>query len=940
MNLRHFSLIAASILALALPIPPTSLAADEPGNFLITSFEDGPGPVKGDGKIVQEEGKASDGKSSYKIEHKGSGYTGLYIDAREGGKDVLAKFKDYVLFKIDVFNPTDDPIQLGVRVDDRNSKDFGSRFNDERGCTAAPGWSTYQLNLTGLTKSNSKNFSAKERLDINSLVLIKVFVGGGKAEKPITLYFDNLRLEPSNLPKVEGLQAFDFGPSKSNVYPGFEGAGEKTVWKDGAEFGWVKPAAFDTAYIPDDLAGDYGSGDAFNVKVPNGKYIVHTCIDPFGIWGSYPRFTTRTVTICGKEVLKQKMTPAEFLDKCYFLHEDDEDLPGQDLWNKFILPRNVPRRFEADVTDGVLSVKIDSDMKYGKFMQYLVVYPDSRKEEGDKWIEALQKKRHDDFNKKMIVQLPPKTDLPAEMQGGGSLVAFVRGPESYVYVNQAPKADEIGKPMAFTAAKGERTGVQLGLYPLREFKGATVTVSDLAGPDGAKIASSAMTVRNVRNFLKRQGRTTVGKLLPFLLQDFKTLDLKPGITRAVWLTLTVPADAAAGDYTGTVTVSAGDKKLDVPIKVTVLPFALDKITDVTMSATGARSPIPDYWPELKDERWKGVEAAMKDMADHGLNAVTGGVGAKLNSIKDGKADIDYSDMDRWFDLAKKYGLTMPGDGYQGCTITGIPADTRKDCMAKNDAAAKAQFGVSYEELLKAAFGDIDRHAREKGWPVRSYNLLDEPRPEFGNIESALEFIKIHVKAAPGVRFSGYYSDGQGRDDYFKFMPVSISHVNDNILKLVKEAGKELWIYDGSRTRASIGRWMWVAARAGVKGYLTNGYMYVDSDPYFDFSDDEAAWCVAWPGRNGIVDSVPWERVSDGINDYRYLLTLSNLVTRAKAAGKAKAETDAAEAYMKETLSKVDIHDTKSAGFDDPSGYDQFRKEMAKHIVAVKKALGE
>ena len=129
----------------------------------------------------------------------------------------------------------------------------------------------------------------------------------------------------------------------------------------------------------------------------------------------------------------------------------------------------------------------------------------------------------------------------------------------------------------------------------------------------------------------------------------------------------------------------------------------------------------------------------------------------------------------------------------------------------------------------------------------------------------------------------------------------------------------------------------MAARAGLKGWLTNGYMYVASDPYFDFSDDEAAWCVVWPSKRGVVDSVPWERVSDGINDYRYLSTLNRLAKKAASVDKARA--DAAEAFIKGQVQSIDIDKRDSANLTGPQ-FDEFRQTAAGHIAALAKAVGE
>jgi hypothetical protein len=165
------------------------------------------------------------------------------------------------------------------------------------------------------------------------------------------------------------------------------------------------------------------------------------------------------------------------------------------------------------------------------------------------------------------------------------------------------------------------------------------------------------------------------------------------------------------------------------------------------------------------------------------------------------------------------------------------------------------------------------------------------------------------------------------------MPVSISHIDRLSLDLVAKGKKQIWDYSGSRVRHDIGRWAFVAARAGMKGFLRNGYMYVCSQPYFDFSDDEASWCVVYPSKNGISDTVGWERTAQGVNDYRYLLTCERLVRQARASGKVGKEVDAAEAFLKAVLSTVMVEDKESAKLS-PRAYDEFRRALARHIALL------
>jgi hypothetical protein len=352
--------------------------------------------------------------------------------------------------------------------------------------------------------------------------------------------------------------------------------------------------------------------------------------------------------------------------------------------------------------------------------------------------------------------------------------------------------------------------------------------------------------------------------------------------------------------------------------------------------TGSTAGAWRHWfPGMNERWWEMAEQVLANQAEHGMNAVTGGPGMRLNGLKDGKAKIDYTDFDRWMGLAVKHGLSMPGDAYQGLDVQGVPNDTSKDALKNNEAAARKRFGVSYEELLRLVYSDVERHIKQKGWPKRVFSFLDEPRPEYRNVEPCAELIKIRTRACPSTLFAGYYSTGGGRDVYFQTMPISISHLDDRALQLVKAAGKQIWDYSGSRVRHDIGRWAFVAARAGLTGFLRNGFMYVCSDPYFDFTDDEGSWAVVYPSRNGLNDTIGWERTADGVDDYRYLRTCEWLIRHARAANKGAQEIKAAEAFMKETLSPIKLSHKETARLT-PEGYDDFKQRMSGHIMALRR----
>ena len=656
---------------------------------------------------------------------------------------------------MDVFNPQDEPVHCGARIDDAASKDYGSRYNDD-GVAIPPGTSTFEINLTGLTKSNARNFAERKKIDLSTVRLMTLCIA--PAGKPLTLFFDNVRLEGSGLPAVEGLKAFSFGPPGAAVYPGFEGCTHQVTYRDERGYGWIGGDYATIAYMPDALTGNCASGREFRLKLPNGQYEVNLCWDMFGMWGTLPAYHWRKLLVNGREVLNQRRSGAEFLANQYYAHEDDEDLPGQDLWEKYIASFQKIHRFAATVADGLLRIEPQADVVQGRGICFLVVYPEGRLGEGRNFMDTLNARRKAKFNAELVVSLPKAGGEQPVAKGedlARGFIPFVAHTEDDVAVNARPPQRVGLKPLVIAAARGERQGAQVGLYPLARLDGVKVTVDDLVwegtlstsaettiadmptstGPR-PRIPASAVRVRKVRNFLKGEGNSRLGHLRPYILQEFQTLDLRPGVTRALWLTVTVPHSALPGTYTGSLRITAGDKSTAIPIELRVHPFTLDKVTDLTISVTGATAgTFTMPYPELQDRWWQIAEQVMKDQAEHGMNAITGGPGAVLRGVNGGKADIDYTQIDRWMALAVKYGLTMRGDSYQGLDVSGLPSDQGPDCVARCEAAARAKFGVSYEELLRIVYGDLNEHARRQGWPPRIYYFLDEPRPEYGNVQS-------------------------------------------------------------------------------------------------------------------------------------------------------------------------------------------------------------
>lgn len=859
-------------------------------------------------------------------------YEGISLSDPAHLNPIRERFKEFPLLCMDIFNPQNFPVSYGIAVSDAKTKDYGTRYNNE-GFFAPPGWSTFRLNITGLTRSNTSGVGAGDSLDMKTLRVVNVSTFDHKQPKPVVLYLSNIRLEGTGLPRVEGLMAFSFGPAKSPVFPGFQGIHENSHYDVAHGFGWRNPGSHRRAGPPDDLGGNYGSGDAFlvDLKFGAGQYVVEMCIDRFDDWGQPQRFTRRTVMLNNNTVHDERLDGETFLKTRYLRFENDEDTPNLDIWDSRVKPLLPIQTFEATVgADGKLEVKVVNVGGVPGSISFLVVYPKAKETEGKAYMAALDKRRKQMYSDTYVLTLPePDNERPtptAEEQGRG-YITFTRSIDRDIACHSAPTAQERGAQINVGACPGQRVASQLGVLPLKKIEGVRMSASDLAGPGNAKIPASSIELRKVRNMGRKHGYSYQFVLEPCLLQPFDTLTLDPGLTRGVWMTLKVPIGAVPGEYAGAMKIEAEGRTYAVPLNLTVYPFALEKADDMSISAMNT---TPGYWggwySDSNERWWTAADAAFRDLAEHGFNAVSGGPGMKLERIKDGKAIIDFSAADRWMALAAKHGLTMPGDSYQGMDVFAHSND--KNCMASNEQNARDQYNIGFGELIKIVYGAVEAHAKEMGWPQRSYYLIDEPRPEWGNIEACRQLIELHVKCAPGTRFSGFHGGGSdGRDEFFKLLPVSIAHNTEAGLRVCKEAGHEAWTYSGVN-----GRWLFAGRQKGLSGAMT-AYQFVCAHPYFDGSGNEGAWGNVFPNANGVTDTVNWERIAEHLDDYRYLKTLKSQIEAAKKEGKRMPEAAAAEAFLSETLKPIAFDNPASAALK-PDEWIAFRAALVKHIAAL------
>ena len=315
---------------------------------------------------------ASQGRWALQLTLAPGRYPGLIL---EPGSPLLVGWDDYDLLRFDVFNPQTNPVSLTVRIDDTQSADFGSRYNE--GFVMRPGKNVIELGVHRLRTSDHKR-----NLDVSRLKQFMIFASD--VQSPLVLFLDNLRLEGATaVTNNTVVRAFDFGPRGSPVMEGFVGVSEADIYDKACGWGWVAPrhlASFDDE-LPDSLCRDYvgpaegaAATNTFVVDVTNGTYQVLKC--------------TRDLRA---------------VDPYYGI--DHDWWPEKDVWQEEILAKFPQEISQVTVTNGQIALAFTNVAVY-----WLAVLPSA-----DDWLASVNAARRREFFEKYFY-LEPYTLPPGPSQ--------------------------------------------------------------------------------------------------------------------------------------------------------------------------------------------------------------------------------------------------------------------------------------------------------------------------------------------------------------------------------------------------------------------------------------------------------------------------------------------------------------------------------------------
>lgn len=863
-----------------------------------------------------------------------------------------------VLF-LDVFNPSHENQEFLVEIKDTASNDYWSRVNHIS--LLPPGRTTVSIPVQ--TAAGEKSMIANRRiLDASQISEITLSAISSSA----ALSVDNIRLQTheSWAHADNKILRFDFGPTGSPQFADFIQVDKNTSYSPNIGFGIATDtyirAAEDRRH-PDDLARDWLSlSGNFDVDLPDGYYRVWVMLEDAGYWEDYPAYREREIWSEQTRVHRATYNHRTFMRK-YYAHEHDEDLPKDDIWERYIQKRYKPIEFRTRVTDGQLNLRF-SGSTFATTVSALIVYPDDLDRQARLFLGEVEARRKKAFYEEYR-EYTPATDMHPVMQPLAATVMQPIAGKQNDEQPEAPKVSTASEPNYLTSRRarlkrGPRKPAKIEIKsqdPLKDvfawtpktsLETPTTLITSLARNEYQALSVTLYTDKDVKLVrarlylptLQKNGYTIRNKLRrrtsdggtysmdPILLDPVRTpLKLQPTHPKRLWYLIHANKSAATGVHKGYIEiVPLGSPPQKIPLEVTVWPFELAD-ADIPVGYLGVAPLYPATpFAEIARKQRKDSQHSLELMQRYGMTAVSGGLGgpAYRGYNDDNQIRVNYDDADvslmNLQPTFKKFHVAT----YFGLFPRGVPALNKPD--GNGNLGAK---------ILRDMLEDIEHHGAIRQWPLLEHFVGDEPHTEDA-VDEVINRAKIYRKALDSGITAAFTSIQSSSQIQAKLMgEVDRLYLNNHSAKSIETLTDK---YPGAcglynqQGRYRRGFYLYKMRSVGCGRYWQFAWSSVGADPYYalDTREDDIS-AVFSTSRGSLTHHIELERFREAIDDLRYLITLEKTLAENPAA----PEAEAAARYIQQLL------DAMKVGNKTPVPWDEFamnnlREDVASLIIAL------
>jgi hypothetical protein len=374
-----------------------------------------------------------------------------------------------------------------------------------------------------------------------------------------------------------------------------------------------------------------------------------------------------------------------------------------------------------------------------------------------------------------------------------------------------------------------------------------------------------------------------------------------GQNQPYWLTVTVPEDAAAGDYTATLTVTVGGAKQDVPVKLHVFDFALPK-----------KIGFDGNWNSSFEALGGGASLAkVKELKDffyeHRLVPSSVAWPAGLNY--DGGIDYDcasgtFKGDSNAYDFSQLGPAYIDGKGWNG---VGFPSFEIMQFVDNSTPRPQSFCGVdrgpdpygtdAYNAEWSKLLAAIDAYLVARDWQDKGYYYVQNEPQGPDDYDVAAFLADLTKKAAPHLRIAvseepkpEIVTNAKAGGHSYDLWWADLSEFSPAYAAERQAAGESVWWYflygdlpphfnpitiDHAGIESRIA--FWAAWKYRIKGFAYYSVTGWGDDPVNnpkpEGTNQNGDGFLLYPPQDDgqLVTSIRWELLREGAEDYEYFL---------------------------------------------------------------------
>jgi hypothetical protein len=439
----------------------------------------------------------------------------------------------------------------------------------------------------------------------------------------------------------------------------------------------------------------------------------------------------------------------------------------------------------------------------------------------------------------------------------------------------------------------------------------TASVGALERTGGGSLPASCVTWRFVTSIFIEKNTPKVCKAdlvrpapawFPDCLSEERECAVAQDALKAIYLTVRIPRTAQPGEYRGLLTVTADAARAALPLRLTVYPLTMPDARHLMVVEWFSTSQFKRHHAvESPDTpRFEQIlQAYIENMVAHRHNTFRASLGLIESTLQaDGALRLDFTAFDRWAQRFWDTGrMDLMETGFVANFFPGhwSSLEIRLSDHVVKEASTGKRRKLSGEEFLAKFLPPFVKHLRDKGWLNKTvFHIADEPSNH--NVLDWRKAADVVHRYAPELRRIDAIETPHCQDRLEVWVP-KLDHLAtwQAAYEAAQRRGAELWFYTvgiyqaGALMNKTVDmplidtRLMhWLNYRYDLKGYLHWGLNAWTADPWNAPGEHRGDGWHVYPKRDGLLDSLRWEQMRDGLQDYECLWLLEDKVRQMRS----------------------------------------------------------